>query len=419
MPKVKPFKAVRYNTAKVKDMSRVVSPPYDVISPKLHDELYRRDEHNFVKIELNRIEPSDGETRNRYTRSRDLFESWLKDGVLARGDNDALYIYALKYNKPAKTIEQVGFIGLMGLEPEGGNRVLPHENTLAAPKEDRLKLIRAVKANLSPIFVLYEDRAHGLTQILKKFMSGNKPLIDIESDGVRHRLWKIEDRNSIRKIGKMMARKDIFIADGHHRYEVSRMYSREAGTDSSKYMMVYFVEMDDRMLTVLPAHRILKNIGNLNKDEVLKRAERFFRVEKAASLNALMARMSKASGKHAFGMYLGKKDYRLLRLKSVKDSDKAIENKPAPWKRLDVSILHHFIIQHMLGIRDDDDNVEFLKSAEDSVDAVDSGKFKLAFFLNPTKVTEVKKIAGIGERMPRKSTYFYPKPLSGLVINKF
>ncbi|MCX5686715.1 MAG: DUF1015 domain-containing protein [Candidatus Omnitrophica bacterium] len=418
MPRIKPFKAVRYNTAKVKDISSVVAPPYDVISQKLQGELYRKDEHNFVKIELNRIKASDDDSSNRYIRSRDLFASWLKDRIMISDDKDALYIYALKYKRGTKAIEQVGFIGLMGLEPDGGN-ILPHENTLAAPKEDRLKLTRAVKANLSPIFVLYEDKAHGLTQILKKFMSGNKPLIDMESDGVRHRLWNLEEKNSIKKIVDSMAHKDIFIADGHHRYEVSRMYSREAGTDSSKYMMVYFVEMDERMLTVLPAHRILKDIGDLNEEEISKKLERFFYVEKAPALKALLARMSALSKEHAFGMYLGKDDYRLLRLKSVKDSDKAIKDKPAAWKRLDVSILHHFIIQRVLGVRDDDDNIEFLKSAQDSVDAVDSDEFKLAFFLNPTKVSEVKRIAGIGERMPRKATYFYPKPLSGLVINKF
>jgi len=418
LPVIKPFKAVRYNNAIVKDVSSVVAPPYDVISQKLQDELYRKDEHNFVKIELNRIEPSDNENDNRYTRSRGLFESWVKNRVLINDDKDAVYIYALKYSKGAKTVEQVGFIGLMGLELKSGNKVLPHENTLAAPKEDRLKLTRALGANLSPIFVLYEDRAHRLTRILKKFMSANLPLIDIESDGVRHRLWKLEEKNSIKKIVDSMARKDIFIADGHHRYEVSRMYCKET-QGAANYMMVYFVEMDERMLTVLPAHRIIKDIGGLNKEEILKKLERFFYVKKAPALKALLTRMSASSKEHVFGMYLGKDDYRLLRLKNVKDSDKAIKDKPAAWKRLGVSILHHFIIQRVLGIRDDDDNIEFLKSAEDSVNAVDSLKFKLAFFLNPTKVSEVKRIARLGERMPRKATYFYPKPLSGLVINKF
>ncbi|MFA6142546.1 MAG: DUF1015 domain-containing protein [Candidatus Omnitrophota bacterium] len=419
MPVIKPFKAVRYNIAKIKDVSSVVAPPYDIIPPKLQDELYRKDDHNFVKIELNKIGPSDDETDNRYTRSRDLFESWLKDGVLARDDKDALYIYALQYRKGTKTIEQVGFIGLMGLELSGGNKVLPHENTLAAPKEDRLKLTRLVKANLSQIFVLYEDKTHRLTAILKKFMSGNRALIDIRSDNVRHRIWKLEDEMEIKKIEKMMARKDVFIADGHHRYEVSRMYSKEAGTDSSKYIMVYFVEMDERMLTVMPAHRLVKDTGLLKPDEIFERLEKFFYVEKVSGLNALMTRLGRLARSHAFGMYLGKNSFYILKLKNEKASDKAIKNKPNPWKRLDVSILHIFIMQNVLGIRDEDDNIEFLKSPAETIKSVDSGKFKIAFLLNPTKVSEVKRIASLGERMPRKSTYFYPKPLSGLVINKF
>ncbi|MDP3804179.1 MAG: DUF1015 domain-containing protein, partial [Candidatus Omnitrophota bacterium] len=381
-------------------------------------------------------------------RSRDLFKTWLKDRVMINDDKDAIYIYSLEYKKASALIEQIGFIGLMGLEPEGAGKVLPHENTLAAPKEDRLSLTRSVKANLSPIFVLYEDKTHGLTRMLKKFISENKALIDVKSDGVRHRIWKFEDQGSIKVIEDIMAHKDIFIADGHHRYEASRMYLNETNSsalpqdvkDNSKYMMVYFVEMDERMLTILPAHRVVKDIGGLNKEEILEKLNKYFHVDKIRGLKALLAKMKRSAKSHMFGMYPDKKDYYLLRLKSVKESDKAIKNhstkaqgcpefiegrsrgirnKPKPWKALDVSILHQFIIQHVLGIRDDDDNIDFFHSAEETVESVDSGKFKLAFFLNPTKVSEVKKIARIGERMPRKATYFYPKPLSGLVINKF
>lgn len=427
MPKVKPFKAIRYNTAKVKNIRTVVAPPYDVISEELQDELCRRDEHNFVKLELNKIAPSDNGSDNRYTRSKKLFESWMSKGILAEDSHESLYIYSLKYKKGAESAEQIGFIGLMGLELKGGNKVLPHENTLAAPKEDRLRLIRAINANLSPIFVLYEDKSHGLTGILKKFMSGNKPCIDIESDCVRHRVWALDDSKSVRKIEEAMARKDIFIADGHHRYEVSRMYFNETRQgdlaerikDNARYMMVYFVEMDEKMLTILPAHRLVKDIGALDTDDILNRLSKFFQVEKAASMKAMLKKMSKLAKEHAFGMYLGKGRYYILRLKSIRDPEKAIENKPKEWKRLDVSILHQFIMQRVLGIRDDDDNVEFLKSAEETAKSVDNGRFRLAFFLNPTKVSDVKSIARIGERMPRKATYFYPKPLSGLVVNKF
>ena len=426
MPTIKPFRAIRYDKAKVKDISAVVAPPYDIISGKLQDELYRKHANNFVKLELNKITPSDDEQFNRYSRAKNLFDVWLDNGVMKPDPKPAIYIYAQRYKVGAKAIEQIGYIALLGLELKG-NKVLPHENTLALPKEDRLKLIRQINANLSPIFVLYEDKIHALTKIMKTFMSKNKAAIDIEYDGVRHRVWKVEDNSIIKKMERVMAPKDIFIADGHHRYEVSRMYFNEAKLrdlpkdikEASGYMMVYFVEMDERMLTVLPAHRLVKDMNGLDEYWILQRLGKYFSISKVGSVKTLLEKMKKSAKSHVFGMYLGGKDYYLLHLDSEKDSDKAIKDKPLAWKRLDVSILHKFIIQHVLGARDDDDNIEFLKSAEETVKAMKAGKFEAAFFLNPTKVSEIKKIARIGERMPRKSTYFYPKQLSGLVVNKF
>lgn len=419
MPVIKPFKAVRYNITKVKGVSSVISPPYDIISPKLQDELYNASPYNFVRLDFNKMDPSDTMGHNdRYTRSRDLFKAWLDENILARDTRDSIYIYSQKYKNGSKTIEQVGFIALMGLNSIGKEKVLPHENTLAAPKEDRLSLMRATEANLSPIFVLYEDKTHRLTNILKKFMAGNASLIDVKFDNVRHRLWSIENDNIIKKITSSMAHKNIFIADGHHRYEVARMYCSETQGRAAQ-VMVYFVEIDERMLTVLPAHRAVKDIGTLEPEEILNKLGKFFRVEKASGLNTLMARLSKSSKLHSFGMYLGEKRFYILRLKSEKYSDKAIKDKPLAWRRLDVAILHRFIMQEILEIRDEDDNVAYIKDSKDAIEAVDSGKFKMAFILNPTKVSEVKRIANIGERMPKKSTYFYPKQLSGLVINKF
>ena len=420
MPVIKPFKAVRYNIAKVKGVSSVISPPYDIISPKLQDELYSASPYNFVRLDFNKMEPSDIMGHNdRYTRSRDLFKAWLDENILARDPRDSIYIYSQKYKNGSKTIEQVGFIGLMGLNSVGKEKVLPHENTLTAPKEDRLSLMRATEANLSPIFVLYEDKTHRLTNILKKFMTGNACLVDIKFDNVRHRLWSIEDGSIIKKIASSMAHKNIFIADGHHRYEVARMYCNETKGSADK-VMVYFVEMDERMLTVLPAHRVVLDIGILEPEEILGKLSKFFRVEKVSGLKALMTHLSKSRPKlHSFGMYLGEKKFYVLRLKNEKDSDKAIKDKPLVWRRLDVAILHRFIMQEILDIRDEDNNISYIKDSKDAIGAVDSGKFKIAFILNPTKVSEVKRIANIGERMPKKSTYFYPKQLSGLVINKF
>jgi len=187
---------------------------------------------------------------------------------------------------------------------------------------------------------------------------------------------------------------------------------------NSKYTIAYFVESDEKALTILPAHRVAKNIGSLSKAEVIGRLEKFFTIEKTGTLSKTMSRLGALSGGHAFGMYMGRDDFYVLLLKDVKYSDFAIKDKPKDWKRLDVSILHLFVLQNVLGISDSDDNIDFFKSPEDATDLVKRGKFKIAFFMNPTKAWQIKRIAHIGERMPRKATYFYPKPVTGLVINR-
>jgi len=418
LPRIRPFKGVIYNPGKIKNLSKVVAPPYDIIPRDMQDRLYRASPYNIVRLELNRITPSDDAKDNRYTRAGRFFDSWLKKRIMVRDGKESIYVYSQKYKALGKSVERIGFIALMEIEAKGGKKVLPHENTLAAPKTDRLSLMREVKANLSPIFVLYEDSQHEILKILKKACAKGKPFADVMFEGVRNRAWRIGDRLDIKKITRLMAGKDTFIADGHHRFEVSRMYSNEVSGESSKYVMVYFVETSENMLTVLPAHRLVIDIGDLTKEEIKSRLAKHFRVEKIPSLKAVVSKLDRLQSSHVFGMYLGKGEFHVLTLKDMKAVDEAIKDKSSYWKRLDVSILHLFIFQHALGIRDDDDNIEFVKSPQETAELVDKRKFKAAFFLNPTKVAEVKRIARLGEKMPRKATYFYPKPISGVVINK-
>lgn len=427
LPSIAPFIGVIYNQEKVKDLSSVVSPPYDIIPKIKQDELYRKNPYNFVRLELNKIKAADNSKDNRYTRAKEIFDSWLNDRILVKNGRESFYIYSQNYKKSGLPIEQIGFIGLMALDEKLADKVLPHENILAAPKADRLNLIRNVKACLSPIFVLYEDRKHKITQVLKNASSKNRPFIDINVDNVRHRAWRMNDDGRIRQIEGLMRGKDIFIADGHHRYETSRAYCSEIRKDkdapeglksSCGYIMAYFVESDDRMLTILPAHRVVKDTGALKKRDILDRLGKYFHIEQASGINRLISTLGKTSDKHVFGMYLGKGEFYIMTLKKVEESDKAIKSKPEVWKRLDVAILHLFIFRHVLSIKDEDDNIEFLKDPEDAVSLVDGCKGRAVFFLKATKVSQVKRIARLGERMPRKATYFYPKPLSGLVVNK-
>lgn len=425
MPNIKPFKGVVYNSKKVGNLSKVVAPPYDIIPKDMQDSLYNISPYNIIRLELGRIKPSDNANDNRYTRAKKFFDSWLKDNVLVRDDKDSIYVYSQKYKEGGKVIDRIGFLALMSLQ-EGKKKVLPHENTLLKPKLDRLDLIRKVKANLSPIFFLYDDKSHTILKILKDVCRKKKPYIDIPFEGVRNRAWRLDDPAAIRRIQSVMRNANTFVADGHHRFEVTRMYSKElqrtnapkSEKEASKYVMVNFIESKEDMLTVLPAHRLPKDIGNLKVDQIADRLKEDFYIEKAPSFKAMMSQMGRLQNNHGFGLYLGKNKFYVLKLKSISAVDRAIKNKPKEWKRLDVSILHQFIFQNLLDIRDDDDNIEFVKSPVETAKLVDQGKFKVAFFLNPTRVSEVKRIARIGEKMPRKATYFYPKPISGIVINK-
>lgn len=424
---MKPFKGIVYNSAKVKSIPSVVTPPYDVISPRMQDELYKRSPHNFIRLELGRIMTTDDSLDNRYTRAGALFGSWLKDGILKRDGREALYIYAQGYKDRARVVNRLGFLGLMGFGAGEGRVVLPHENTLRAPKADRLSLMREVKANLSPIFVLFDDKSGSVTPLLKRYISRHKPFIDMPWDGERHLLWRLDDPAGIKKITSKMRSAKLFIADGHHRFETAKNFSRELNGSSApqglkeraRSLMVYFVESDEKMLTILPAHRLVRDAGGLDADRIIEKLSKFFFIEKAPSLKAMMERLALQASRHVFGMCAAKGEYRILRLKRMAQSDRAIKGKPLAWKRLDVSILHKFIFQRILGIRDTDDNIEFVKDPKEAAALIGKGSFTVAFFLNSTKVSQVKAIAKLGERMPRKATYFYPKPLSGLVINKF
>ena len=426
MPKIRPFRALRYNTKAVKDISKVVAPPYDIIPPKLQEELYRRHPNNIVRLILGKIKKTDNARDNRYNRAAKLLDEWVEKGILVPDKKPAIYIYTQRYKYGDKTIDRFGFISRLGLDLGKKTKILPHENTLLAPKLDRLNLTRATKCNLSPIFVLYEDKGRKIASVLRSFISRNKPAINVDFQDVNNKVWVLDDPKSIKKVEKALSKSDVFIADGHHRYEVARMYAREvAGKNipasekaSSKYTIAYFVESEERALTVLPAHRVVKDTGGLSKAEVIHRLEKFFTIEKMTTLSRAMSRLEVLSGSHAFGMYMGDGDLYILRLKDVKYSDKAIKDKPKDWKRLDVSILHLFIFQNVLGVSDSDDNIDFFKSPEEAYRLVKDGKYKIAFFMNPTKAWQVRRIAHIGERMPRKATYFYPKPVTGLVINK-
>jgi len=419
MTQIKAFAALTYDKNKVQNLDKVFCPPYDIISPEEQEYFYQSHPYNFIRLILNKEGAGDGQGDNRYSRAKKNFEDWQREGVLIKDPGDCLYFYLQEYVLRGERRRRLGFVALMRLEDEGEKGIYPHEKTHLAPKEDRLELLKNVKANLSPIFVLFSDKEKNIALVETKKLSVEKPFIDIvDKDKIRHRLWQISDEKLVGKIVNDMRDKSIFIADGHHRYEVALEFRRKmvtkkgssTGKEDFNYIMTYFTNLDSKDLLILPTHRIIKELPK-NLDFL----EEYFRIEKVKTKEELLVLLAKAGMvEHAFGLYQ-KDRIQLLRLKSEALLDKIIKEGSPAYRRLDVTILKYCILDRLNIVSEE---LAFTNSVNEAMERVDSNKSKLAFLLNPVKVSQLREIALAGERMPPKTTYFYPKVLSGLVVNK-
>jgi len=421
MAKIEPFLGIHYNPDIVSDISKVVCPPYDVISPKEQEDFYQGHSYNIIRLILGKDLAGDSENENKYTRAAAYVEEWLRRNVLTQDAEPAVYFYEQVFQVGGQEKKRWGFIGLMRLDEEGKDRTVhPHEHTHTAPKEDRLRLIKKVEANLSPVFTIYSDPKDEVLAIFKAALRSEKPLFDLtDGAGIKNRLFRLTDKDLINKIKDLFADKDLFIADGHHRYEVARQfrdYKRATDSlnfkESYNYIMSFFTPLEDSGLCILPTHRLIKNVNFTPQD-----LGSCFSVKEMPGLNELTAEMQNRIDEiGVFGLYRDKKFY-LLRLEEKRECNKFIQEGPKEYKNLDVVILHKVIFDNFLKIQLPQINYEVdLGSA---VLKVDSGEFSALFMLNPTKVEQIRSIALSGEVMPQKSTYFYPKLLSGLLIHKF
>lgn len=420
MTQIKAFSALIYNQEKVKNLDKVFCPPYDIISPAQQEYYYQTHPYNFIRLILAKENPVDNSTDNKYSRAQKTFGDWQKQEILVKDRQDCLYFYLQEYLWRGEKKRRMGFIGLMRLEEEAQSNIFPHERTHLAPKEDRLELLKQVQANLSPIFVLFSDKEKNIAIAFAEKLKGEKPFIDfVDKDKTSHRLWRVADKKLINKITQDIRDKPIFIADGHHRYEVAMEFRRkmigEKGTTTGKedfnYIMTYFTNLDSRDLLILPTHRIIKKFSRQ-----LDFLEDAFRIEKVKSQEQLLVLLAKAGmNEHAFGLYQ-KDKINLLRLKSEVLIDKIIKEGSADFRRLDVTILKYFILDRLNILSED---LCFTNSVEEAMDLVNKGKAEASFLLNPVKIRQLREIALAGERMPPKTTYFYPKVLSGLVVNRF
>jgi len=441
MAKVFPFHASRYNPAKIKDVSAVITQPYDKITQAMQDDYYRKHERNFVHVNKGKDEPGDNDMSNKYARAAEFLGKWMKDGTFIAEKQPAIYAYYQDYQLAGgERKTRRGFIALCELMEYGQGGVKPHEKTLAGPKADRLNLLRATQAHIGQIFMLYSDPQNAINDILDE-VAADKPLVQAVEGTELHRVWAVSDPEKIAIIQKIMDDKPLFIADGHHRYETALNYRNEMrakgfrceGLETFDRAMVTFVNMDDKGLTIFPTHRLIFDVADFDAKRLIAQIGDFFDIrdykydaESEEAVRREFLEDVKIDGMtgHCFGMYIAKeKTYRLLTLKSEADVEKVIkENKPRSWKTLDVNILHLMIMEPFLKIGprelEAQTNVHYERYAEEALNRVKAGEYQVVFIMNPTKVSQVKEVALAGEKMPQKSTDFYPKLLDGLVFAK-
>ena len=432
MVEVLPFKGITYNAEKIKELDKVMAPPYDIISKDLQNQLYEKHPNNFVRLTLNKIEPNDSEKNNRYTRAKELFEEWKNKNILTKSNKSAIFPYKISYKVNNKIVNMNGFFVLLKLDPSY-KMVKAHERTLSKPKADRLNLMRSCKTNFEPIQLLYIDKKDEIRKKIDKTI--DEPIVDVTGyDNFNHRLWKLEDEGIIKMIQEYLKDEILFIADGHHRYQTSVDFANEMKEKTGNknenapfnYRMVILANMFDEGLSILPTHRLIKK-SDVKIENILGGLKEFFEVkEKLVDSSKTSLDISqdiknelKTEKEHKLAFYI-KGKYYILTLKDEKAMDAFAVDRSKTWRTLDVSILHKIVLEHFMGINQDnlEDHIKYTRVDEEAVSFVNEGKFDLSVLMNATKIDELKAIADAGEHMPQKSTYFLPKMLSGLVLYK-
>ena len=430
MPEIQPFCGLRYNLGHVGSLSDVVAPPYDVIGPDMHEQLYRRHPCNFVRVDFNRIEPGDDEADNRYTRAARFLKNWRSEGVLVQEVDPAVYVYHQQFEYAGRQFTRRGFMARIRLSPFGEGLVFPHEQTLPAAKLDRLMLTAVTKAALSPVFGLYPDDNHEADGLLDAAIAGSTPVEAVDHLGVVHRLWPVTDMAVIADLVGVMGPKPVFIADGHHRYETACKY-REQIYDSgfldknhpANYTLMMFVAMEDPGLVVLPTHRLFTDVPAMTAEELTKKLGDCFTTRLAGcgpDDTPTVWEDVETSGDQGTLALFTRQDERWTIVK-LTDAGRArlatvAQDHNAEWRDLGVSVLHRLIVETLLGCPAPS-QTKYVHKIEEVVEGLHTGQYPLAALVMPATVDHVRTISSQGERMPAKSTYFYPKLLSGLVIN--
>ncbi len=424
MAEIKGYKGLRFNCEKAGKIEELVCPPYDIISDQQREEYIKTNPHNIIRLELPKGD-------DKYNKAAEILKDWLEKGILIKEDKPAIYIYEEEFTAYGERKAIKGIICRVKLEEFSKGIILPHEFTLSKAKEDRLNLMKATNCNFSQIYSLYMD---GGKNTLGKIDSLSKSEPDIQlqdNDNVTHRMWIIKDEKAIADICSDFTDRKLYIADGHHRYETAlnyRNYLREQGLakegDACDYQMMMLVDMEHPGLVVFPTHRLVRNLDSFNAERVIDGCKEYFDVTEHSDINTIESTLMELynQGKKAYAFYCGGSSYKLLVLKDTNIIKKLLPNASTATQQLDVTILHTLILEKIFGIDAENMakqiNLTYTKIFDEAISSVQQGNSQCAFILNPTRVSEIREVASNGEKMPQKSTYFYPKMITGLVMNQ-
>ena len=438
MAQIKPFNGILYNPLKIKDMADVVTPPYDVISEKEQRSFHDRHPQNIIRLILGEKTDTDSEKNTPHTRAAAYYKDWLTQEILVRDSSPAFYLSSVEFIVNNKPSTRYGLMALVGLEPFEKGIILPHERTFSKVKSERLELMKASHANFSPIFSLYKDEKDILS-VLKNSVKGTPPDMDPTDDkGHVHKLWRITDTVTHEYVQNAMKQTRLFIADGHHRYETALNYrdwvaNNDPGFSEhhpANYVLMYLCSMQDPGMIILPAHRILKDVPETDMNLFIKKAEEYFDItpipfseqDRQKALDEFLDSLKSNASKNSIGVFLNTQSiFYLLTLKKGAMEKKFGHTLPDVLRSLDVTVLTQLIFMEILSFSkerlDDKQLIAYSSSAEEAVSLVEPGRYDMAFILNPTRIEQVRNVAEEGLIMPRKSTYFYPKVITGQVIN--
>jgi uncharacterized protein (DUF1015 family) len=431
MAEVQPFRGFRYDLARVGSLSDVIAPPYDVIDASLQQALYDRSPYNAVRLILNKETPSDNANDNRYTRSAQALRDWTADGILAQDSARSVYVYHQEFEAEGKKYTRKGFMARVRLEELGKGRIYAHEETMSGPKADRLKLFHATNMNLSQIFGLYPDESGEVQAKLDAAVGRSLPLQATDHLGVVSKLWPISDQHVISVVTSMLSSKPIFIADGHHRYETALRYLEEkqqsgdvSGPDApANYVLMMLVSMQDPGLAILPTHRLVSGIGSVTAEQAREILAPHFELESvgvgpdAARETWERIEMDGSQALLGFGC-VADGTWMTARFRSPELMSHLAQEHSATWQSLAVAVLQRVVLDRLLpSARSKQPKCHYVHLLKEVTDAVAAHSCELAVLVPPATMDHVEEIAGNLEKMPPKSTYFYPKLLTGLVFH--